>query len=209
MPLGVLVTRVRWLERPVLAAASVAQTVPVLALIAFMVPALAAIGAPSIGYLPALIGLFLYGLLPILRNTLVGLGGVDASLIEAARGVGMTPGEQLRRVELPLALPVIVAGIRTAAVATVGTATLATLVGARSLGDYIFSGLQTRNYRSILIGCVASAALALLLDGAVYLVQIGAQRRRPLFAALAASALALGAATRRAASAPSATRARA
>ncbi|WP_437280539.1 glycine betaine ABC transporter substrate-binding protein [Sorangium sp. So ce375] len=167
VPLGVLVTRSRRLEGPVLGVASVVQTIPSLALLAFMVPVLAALGARSIGYLPALIGLFLYSLLPVLRNTAAGLSGLDPAVIEAARGVGMTPREQLRRVELPLALPVIVAGVRTAAVLTVGTATLATPVGAPSLGDYIFSGLQTRNYTAVLIGCVASAGLALVLDGLV------------------------------------------
>jgi osmoprotectant transport system permease protein len=177
VPLGVLVARRRRLEGPVLGAASVIQTVPSLALLAFMIPALAAIGARSIGYVPALIGLFLYSLLPVLRNTVAGLRGIDPAVIEAARGVGMTPGEQLRRVELPLALPVIVAGIRTAAVWTVGTATLSTPVGAPSLGDYIFSGLQTRNYDAVLVGCAASAALALLLDGLVRGLSAGIARR--------------------------------
>ncbi|MFT3766872.1 MAG: glycine betaine ABC transporter substrate-binding protein [Minicystis sp.] len=177
VPLGVLVTRSRRLEAPVLGAASVIQTVPSLALLAFMVPALAALGARSIGYLPALIGLFLYSLLPVLRNTVAGLSAIDPAVIEAARGVGMTPGEQLRRVELPLAMPVIVAGIRTSAVLTVGTATLSTPVGAPSLGDYIFSGLQTRNYTAVLIGCVASAGLALLLDGLVRGLLAGVTRR--------------------------------
>ncbi len=176
VPLGVIVTRFRRAEIAVLGTASVIQTVPSLALLAFMVPALAAIGAPSIGYLPALIGLFLYSLLPVLRNTVTGLAGIDPALIEAARGVGMTPMEQLRRVELPLALPTIVAGIRTAAVWTVGMATLSTPVGAPSLGDYIFSGLQTRNFNAVLVGCLGSAALALLLDGLVRALAAGITR---------------------------------
>ncbi len=176
VPLGILVTRFRRIEGPVLGTASVIQTIPSLALLAFMVPALAALGVRSIGYWPALIGLFLYGLLPVLRNTVAGLQGIDPAVLEAARGVGMTPREQLRRVELPLALPVIVAGIRTSAVWTVGTATLSTPVGAPSLGNYIFSGLQTRNYTAVLVGCVASAALALLLDGLVRGLMVGLER---------------------------------
>jgi osmoprotectant transport system permease protein len=177
VPLGVLVSRVRRLEAPVLGAASVAQTVPSLALLAFMVPALAALGVRSIGFLPALIGLSIYSVLPILRNTAAGLSGIDPALIEAAQGVGMTPRERLFRVELPLAAPVIVAGIRTSAVWTVGTATLSTPVGAQSLGDYIFGGLQTRNNAAVLIGCLASAALALTLDGLVRVIEIGLRRR--------------------------------
>ncbi len=178
VPLGVLVTRVRRLEAPVLGVASVAQTVPSLALLAFMVPALAALGARSIGFLPALIGLSIYSVLPILRNTAAGLAGIDPALVEAALGVGMTSRERLLRVELPLAAPVIVAGIRTSAVWTVGTATLSTPVGAQSLGDYIFGGLQTRNHGAVLVGCLASAALALTLDGLVRAIEVGLRRRK-------------------------------
>jgi osmoprotectant transport system permease protein len=177
VPLGILVTRVRRFEVPVVGAASVLQTIPSLALLAFMVPALAALGVRSIGFLPALIGLSLYSILPILRNTVTGLSGVDPAVIEAARGVGMTPRESLLRVELPLAMPVIVAGIRTSAVWTVGTATLSTPVGAPSLGNYIFSGLQTRNYASVLVGCVASAVLALVIDGLVHVISMGIERQ--------------------------------
>jgi osmoprotectant transport system permease protein len=191
VPAGVLVTRVRRLEAPLLGLAGVVQTVPSLALLAFMVPALAALGAPGIGFLPAFIGLCLYSVLPILRNTVTGLATLDPALIEAARGVGMTPGQQLRRVELPLALPVIVAGVRTAAVWTVGTATLSTPVGAPSLGNYIFSGLQTRNYTSVLVGCVAAAALALLLDALVRLAETGLRRRRRAPVAWAGTGFAL------------------
>lgn len=178
VPLGVLVSRARRLEQPVLAFASIIQTIPSLALLAFMVPALAAVGVRSIGYLPAIIGLTLYSVLPVLRNTVTGLASVDPALIEAAQGVGMTPGQQLWRVELPLAMPVIVAGVRTATVWTVGTATLSTPVGAESLGNYIFSGLQTRNFTAVLVGCVAAAALALLLDGMVRALELGLRRRR-------------------------------
>ncbi|WP_437875858.1 glycine betaine ABC transporter substrate-binding protein [Sorangium sp. So ce513] len=191
VPLGVLVSRARRLEQPVLAVASVIQTVPSLALLAFMVPALAAIGAPSIGYLPALIGLVLYSVLPVLRNTVVGLASVDRALIEAADGVGMTPGQRLRRVELPLAMPMIVAGVRTATVWTVGTATLSTPIGAESLGNYIFTGLQTRNTAAVLVGCAAAAGLALVLDGAVRALEVGLRRRRRGLVAASTGAFAL------------------
>lgn len=179
VPLGIWASRVRRLESAVLGAASVMQTIPSLALLAILVPLLSAMGLVGIGFLPALIGLFLYSLLPMLRNTVTAIRGIDPAFIEAARGVGMTPRQQLLRVELPLAAPVIVAGVRTAAVWTVGTATLATPVGAESLGNYIFGGLQTRNFAAVLVGCVASAGLALLLDGLVRAIGLGLLRRGP------------------------------
>jgi osmoprotectant transport system permease protein len=188
VPLGVWVTRRASLEPGVLGAASVIQTIPSLALLAVMVPALAALSVATravfgvetsgIGYAPALVALTLYSLLPILRNTVAGISGVDPALLEAARGVGMTGRQQLLRVELPLAAPVIVAGLRTAAVWVVGTATLSTPVGATSLGNYIFSGLQTRNHAAVLVGCVAAAALALLLDGVIRGLETAVRHRR-------------------------------
>jgi len=178
VPAGILVRRVLWLEASLLGVAAVIQTVPALALLAIMVPLLSAFGLPGIGWLPAFLGLVLYSLLPILRNTVTGLAGVDPAAIEAARGVGMTRGQRLRMVELPLALPVVIAGVRTATVWTVGMATLSTPVGAPSLGNYIFSGLQTRNLDAVLVGCVAAAALALLLDGLVRALARGFERRR-------------------------------
>lgn len=180
VPLGVAVAGKPRIESVVLGTASVIQTIPSLALLAFMVPALAALGAQSLGYLPAFLGLSLYSLLPMLRNTVIALTSLDPAVIEAADSVGMTPRQKLFRVELPLALPVIIAGIRTAAVWTVGTATLSTPVGAASLGNYIFGGLQTRNYAAILIGCVAAALLALVLDGLIRLVESGLRQRRRL-----------------------------
>jgi osmoprotectant transport system permease protein len=155
-------------------------------LLAFMVPLFALLGGltarllgveiSSIGFGPALVALCLYSVLPILRNTVTGLEGVDPALVEAARGVGMTPSQRLRRVELPLALPVIVAGIRTATVWVVGTATLATPVGANSLGNFIFSGLQTRNSDAVLLGSASAAGLALLLDALIRGVESGLRR---------------------------------
>jgi osmoprotectant transport system permease protein len=188
VPLGVWVTRRRRLELAVLGTASVIQTIPSLALLAIMVPALALLGGAtshlfglelrSIGYLPAVIGLTLYSMLPIIRNTVTGILGVDASVNEAARAVGMTEGQRLLRVELPLALPVIIAGIRTATVWVVGIATLSTPVGAPSLGNYIFSGLQTRNFSAVMTGCISAAALALLLDFLIRWLEVAIRERK-------------------------------
>ena len=191
LPLGIAITRTPWLEQAVLALAGVIQTVPSLALLAVMVPMLAGLDLPSIGFLPAIIGLTLYGILPILRGTVTGIAGVDAATKEAARGVGMTPWQQLSRVEIPLAMPVIVAGIRTATVWLVGTATLSTPVGATSLGNYIFSGLQTRNTSAVLVGCVAAAGLALVLDALVRVVESGVRTRRRPQVVVAAGLMAL------------------
>ncbi len=191
VPLGIAATRIAWLEQPALAVAGVIQTIPSLALLAVMVPVLAALDVQSIGFLPAAIGLTLYGILPVLRNTVTGIAGIDPALKEAAQGVGMTSRQQLTRVELPLAMPVIVAGMRTATVWVVGIATLSTPVGATSLGNYIFSGLQTRNSVAVLVGCVAAAGLALLLDGLVRAIEVSltARRRGALVAALTTVAL--------------------
>ncbi len=176
VPVGVLVSRAPRLEGLVLGLAGVIQTVPALALLAVMVPLLSSAGLSGIGFLPAFLGLVLYSLLPILRNTVTGLAGIDPAVREAAEGVGMTPGQRLRMVELPLALPVILAGLRTATVWSVGMATLSTPVGAPSLGNYIFSGLQTRNYDAVLVGCAAAALLALGLDGLLRILARGYSR---------------------------------
>ncbi len=170
--LGMVASRVRALQTPVLTIASIVQTIPGLALLAIMVPILGMINET-----PALIALILYSMLPILRNTVTGLDAVDADVIEAAQGVGMTGNQILWRVRLPLAAPVIIAGIRTAAVWTVGMATLATPVGAISLGNYIFEGLQTMNNAAIVVGCVACSILALVLDGIIRGLEAAAVRR--------------------------------
>ena len=196
LPIGVLAARRPAIGRPLLALASVVQTIPSLALLAAMVPILAALGASSIGFLPAFLALVAYSVLPVLRNTVAGLQGVDPAALEAADGLGMTPLQRLWRVELPLSLPTILAGIRTSGVWTVGIATLSTPIGASSLGDFIFSGLQTRNHASILVGCVASAGLALLLDASLQLLSDAyAARSRPraLLGALLLASLGLGA----------------
>jgi len=173
IPLGIFASQHDRLERLILGVAGVIQTIPGLALLAIMVPLL-----NMIGTVPALLALTLYSLLPILRNTVVGITEIDEDIIEAGRGIGMTRGQLLRIVQLPLALPVIIAGLRTSTVWVVGIATLSTPVGATSLGNYIFSGLQTRNNMAILFGCVAAAVLALTLDGIIHGFETGLRENR-------------------------------
>jgi len=178
-------TRVRWW---VLTVANLIQTIPSLALLALFYPLLIALsqlsqsmvgqGFSALGFLPSLLALTLYSMLPILRNSVVGVTQIDANVIEAARGVGMTDRQRLFRVELPLALPVIMAGVRTAAVWVIGAATLSTPVGQTSLGNYIFSGLQVQDWVSVLFGCVAAALLALAVDQLLGLIESGVSRRQ-------------------------------
>jgi len=183
LPLAIWAARSRRARAPLLGFAGLVQTVPALALLALFYPMLLIIGQasglpiPALGFLPALIALSLYALLPILRNGVAALQGIDPNLIEAADGVGMTPRQRLTMIELPLGAPVILAGIRTAAVWTIGAATLATTVGQPSLGNLIFSGLQTENWIRVLVGCAAAAGLALLVDGLLALVESGLARR--------------------------------
>jgi osmoprotectant transport system permease protein len=187
LPLAFLVVRVKPLQWPVLSFASVMQTIPGIALLALMVAALG-----QIGFTPALIALVLYSMLPILRNAVTGLTGVDASILEAATGCGMTRGQTLFHVQLPLAIPVIIAGIRTSAVWIVGTATLSTPVGATSLGNFIFSGLQTQNSVAVIVGCVSAAGLAILLDQAIRLLEIAWKRRNRVLRTIVAIAVVAG-----------------
>jgi len=172
LPLAALAIRYRRLSGPLLGLAGVIQTIPGLALLALMVPLLGRIGVA-----PALLALVLYSMLPVLRNTVTGALEVDPDVLEAARGIGMTDNQILLRVQLPLAAPMIVAGIRTAAVWTVGMATLSTPVGASSLGNLIFSGLQTQNTAAVLLGCASAAVLAVVLDSLIRLAEIATRRR--------------------------------
>ncbi|HTG72396.1 MAG TPA: ABC transporter permease [Terriglobia bacterium] len=158
VPLGVAASRNVTLKRWSLAFANVAQTVPSLALFGFLIP------ATGIGARTAVIALALYALLPILRNTCVGIAGVDRAVIEAARGMGMTARQMLWQVELPLAMGVILAGLRVATVTSVGVATIAAAVGAGGLGTFIFQGLTMVNNNVILAGAVPAAILAVLAD---------------------------------------------
>ena len=200
VPLAIWAAGNRHARTPLLGLAGLVQTVPALALLALFYPLLLIIGRatglaiPALGFLPALIALSLYALLPILRNGVAALQGVDRNVLEAADGLGMTRRQRLSIVELPLGAPVILAGIRTAAVWTIGAATLATTVGQPSLGNLIFSGLQTENWIRVLVGCAAAAALALIVDGLLALVETGLARRSRwrVRLGLAAIAAALG-----------------
>nr|WP_093495238.1 ABC transporter permease [Psychrobacillus psychrodurans] len=158
LPLGILVARYRRIAEPVIGITAIFQTIPSLALFGFLVP-LIGIGAKT-----ALIALIIYALLPILRNTYTGISNIDESMIEAGRGMGMTKSQLLWQIEFPLALPFIMAGIRTATVLTVGIATLATFVGAGGLGDVIYRGLQSYNNSLVLAGALPVALLAILFD---------------------------------------------
>jgi len=200
LPLAVAAVRLRRLRGPLLALASIVQTIPALALLALFYPLLLAlslitrdlfgVGVPALGWLPALLALTLYSMLPVLRNTVTALTGIDPAVLMAARGVGMTSRQSLLLVEIPLAAPVIVAGIRTASVWVVGTATLSTPIGQTSLGNYIFTGLQTENWVFVLFGCVSAALLALLLDGLLALAASGLAQRARWRIALAGAGLA-------------------
>lgn len=158
VPLGIWLTRRKKVAETAIGVTAVIQTIPSLALLGLMIPLV------GIGALPATIALVLYALLPILRNTFTGLNEVDKSLLEAARACGMKPNQSLMKVELPLALPVIMAGIRTAMVLIVGTATLAALVGAGGLGTLILLGINRNDNYLILLGAIPAAILALLFD---------------------------------------------
>lgn len=165
VPLGVYLLRQRFLAGPVLAVVGMIQTVPSLALLGLLIPLM------GIGDKPALVALFLYALLPIVRNTYAGLGGIDPAMVDAARGMGMRPRQILLRIALPQALPVVMGGIRTSTVINVGVATLAALVGAGGLGKFIFRGIAMVDMRTVLMGAVPAALLALALDGLLALLE--------------------------------------
>jgi osmoprotectant transport system permease protein len=164
IPLGILITRVPRLSKPVLGAANIIQTIPSLALFGFLLPA-PWIGARG-GRL-AILALALYGLLPLIRNTYAGIQGVDPAIVEAGRAMGLTDRQLLMQVELPLASGVIVAGVRIAAVLSIGLATIAAAIGAGGLGEFIFRGLAMVNNQVILAGAIPAALLALLADFAL------------------------------------------
>ena len=172
VPLGIFISARPKAETFFVTLASIIQTIPSLALLALMVFAFG-----TIGWIPAWLALILYSILPMLRSTVTGMQGIDPAYLEAAKGIGMDDQQTLYSVQLPLALPSIVSGIRTASVWVVGAATLAQPVGATSLGNYIFVGLQTWNIVSIFFGCLFSALLALAFDQLLRGLEVAAQKR--------------------------------
>src|SRR5207245_11477403 len=178
VPLGILAARRPRLAAPLMAITSIVQTIPSLAMFGFLlpVPLVGGVGARA-----ALVVLILYGLLPIVRTTIAGLRGIDPAIREAGVAMGMTPRELLRHVELPLALPSIVAGVRVAAVVGVGSATIAAAIGAGGLGEYLYRGPSMVETTVILAGAIPAAALALAVDGLLLALErrLSARRRRP------------------------------
>ncbi|MDB4870677.1 MAG: ABC-type glycine betaine transport, periplasmic subunit, partial [Gemmatimonadales bacterium] len=175
LPLGLALERTRILAEPTIGVLGVLQTIPSIALLAFMIPLL------GVGVVPALVALWLYALYPIARGTYTGVRDADPEAVSAAEALGTTPVQRLMWVRLPLAAPVIMAGIRTAAVITVGAATLAAFIGAGGLGEPIVAGLALADTRMILSGALPAAILALAVDGALGLVErlvAPAHRRR-------------------------------
>ena len=161
IPLGILITRQKALRRPILALANVLQTVPSLALFGLLIPIV------GIGAVPAIVALTLYSFLPIIRNTYTGITNVDPAVREAGRGMGMTDWQLLTQVEIPLALGVILAGVRVATVIAIGVATIAAAIGAGGLGVFIFRGIAVVNNQLILAGAIPAAAIALIADSGI------------------------------------------
>jgi osmoprotectant transport system permease protein len=158
IPIGILVTRLRWLEGPVINTSGVLYTVPSLALFAMLIP------FTGLGRSTAVLALVLYSLLAIVRNTVAGIDAVSPATLDAARGMGMTGNQRLLLVELPLALPIILAGVRLATVSTIGIATIAAAIGAGGLGRLIFDGIRTFNADRIIAGALMTSVLALVAD---------------------------------------------
>jgi osmoprotectant transport system permease protein len=161
LPLGIVLVRRRALRRWILGGANIIQTIPSLALFGFLIPVpfIGGIGAST-----AIVALALYALLPIVRNTYTGIAGVDPAVLESARAMGMTPNQTLWQVELPLSMGVILAGIRTATVITIGVATIAAAIGAGGLGVFIFRGVAMASNAVILAGAIPAALLAIVAD---------------------------------------------
>ena len=171
IPLGILLTRYKKWSEPIIGITAIFQTVPSLALLGFMIPLL------GIGTTPAIVALTIYGLLPILRNTYTGIVGVNSATVEAGTGMGMTSEQVLWMVELPMALSIIMAGVRTATVLIIGVATLAALIGAGGLGDLIYRGIAMSNSPLILAGALPAALLAIFFDFSLKYLETKSQPR--------------------------------
>ncbi|MDG3072828.1 glycine betaine/carnitine/choline/choline sulfate ABC transporter permease OpuCB [Bacillus halotolerans] len=170
VPLGVLLTRMKKGAGAVISAVNIVQTLPSLAILAFFIPLL------GVGKVPAIVALFFYSVLPILRNTYTGIKGVNKNLLESGKGIGMTGWEQIRLVEIPLAIPIIMAGIRTSTIYLIGWATLASFIGGGGLGDYIFIGLNLYQPEYIIGGAVPVTILAIIID---YLLAVTERKVTP------------------------------
>ena len=166
VPLGILITRYRRLAEPILAIANVFQTIPSIAFFGILIPIL------GIGKQTAILVLFLYALLPIIKNTYTGIEGVSPSMVDAARGMGMTDMQILRMIEFPQALSVIMAGIRVSTVINIGTTTIAAYIGGGGLGEFIFKGIQLYRNEMILAGAIPAALLAIIADKILEYVEI-------------------------------------
>jgi osmoprotectant transport system permease protein len=172
VPLGIAAARSRWLTQPVMVATGIVQTIPSLALLAFLIPLTGAIGV-----WPALIALFLYALLPITRNTHAGLVQVPRGLVQAGVALGLGRRQILGWIELPLAFPTLLAGVKTAAIVSVGTATIAAFIGAGGFGERISQGLALNDRTVLLAGALPAAALALVVHGLFELLERSLSRR--------------------------------
>lgn len=170
VPIGIAITRNEVLAKRVLYVASIIVTIPSIALFGIMIPILSLIGH-GIGYLPAVIAVLLYSQLPIIRNTYTAINDVDPALREAARGIGMSPLQRLRLVEIPLAIPVIMAGVRTAVVLNIGVMAIAAYIGAGGLGTFISRGISQSDPRQLIVGAVTVSLLAIIIDYSLLALQ--------------------------------------
>ncbi|HSH49958.1 MAG TPA: ABC transporter permease [Halomonas sp.] len=170
VPIGIAITKNERLAQGVLYIASIIVTIPSIALFGIMIPVLSLIGH-GIGYLPAVIAVLLYSQLPIIRNTYTAINNVDPALREAARGIGMSANQRLRLVEIPLAVPVIMAGVRTAVVLNIGVMAIAAYIGAGGLGTFISRGISQSDPRQLIVGAVAVSLLAIVIDYTLLAIQ--------------------------------------
>ncbi|WP_163560166.1 ABC transporter permease [Halomonas sp. NO4] len=170
VPIGIAITKSERVARAVLYLASIIVTIPSIALFGIMIPVLSLIGH-GIGYVPAVIAVLLYSQLPIIRNTYTAINNVNPALREAARGIGMSPNQRLRMVEIPLAVPVIMAGVRTAVVLNIGVMAIAAYIGAGGLGTFISRGISQSDPRQLIVGAVAVSLLAIVVDYTLLYVQ--------------------------------------